>query len=248
MKGRQIAVVGAAGGIGRALVDRLLREGAAVTGIDLPVSLARHPAPDGVTEIPIDLTDAASVDAAAGQLAACAPELSGCVVCSGFTSESRPLLDTSSETFDAVLLGNLSGTVRWARAVVPLLQKRPGGSLVHVASGLAQFIRPGYGPYSAAKAGLIAVTKTLALECAPGLRVNAVAPGAIDTAFLVGGTGRSDEQRADTINRAAYAANLPLQRIGQPDDVVGPLIFLLGPDSRYMTGQVLWINGGGYMP
>ena len=248
MDGQQVVVVGAAGGIGRALVARLLRDGAQVTAIDLPVSLARHPPPEGVAAIPVDLTDAGSVDAAAGQLAACAPGLAGCVVCSGFMSEVRPLLDTPADAFDAVLLGNLGGTVRWARAVIPLLQRRSGGSLVHVASGLAQFIRPGYGPYSAAKAGLIAVTKTLALECAPGVRVNAVAPGAIDTAFLVGGTGRSNEQGPATINRDAYAANLPLKRIGQPEDVVGPLMFLLGPDSQYMTGQVLWINGGGYMP
>ena len=248
MEGRQIAVVGAAGGIGRALVARLLREGAVVTAIDLPVSLERHPPPEGVTAIPVDLTDAASVDAAAAQLAQCAPGLAGCVVCSGFMSEPRPLLDTQGDVFDAVLLGNLSGTVRWARAVIPLLQRRQGGSLVHVASGLGQYIRPGYGPYAAAKAGLIAVTKTLALECAPTLRVNAVAPGAIDTAFLVGGTGRSDEQGPTTINRDAYAANLPMKRFGEVEDVVGPMMFLLGPDSRYMTGQVLWINGGGYMP
>ena len=248
MQARQVAVVGAAGGIGRALVARLLREGDRVTAIDLPASLQRHPPPAEVTAIAIDLTDPASVDAAAARLAECAPDLAGCVVCSGFTADVRPLLDTPGDVFDAVLLGNLSGTLRWARAVIPLLRQRPGGSLVHVASGLAQFIRPGYGPYSAAKAGLIAVTKTLALECAPVLRVNAVAPGAIDTAFLHGGTGRSDEQGPGTIDRAAYAANLPLKRIGQPDDVVGPLMFLLGPDSQYMTGQVLWINGGGYMP
>ena len=248
MQGRQIAVVGASGGIGRALVARLLREGAAVTAIDLPASLERHPPPAGLTAIAIDLTDQASVDAAAARLAGSAPDLTGCVVCSGFTTEVSPLLDTPGDVFDAVLLGNLSGTLRWARAVIPLLGRRSGGSLVHVASGLAQFIRPGYGPYSAAKAGLIAVTKTLALECAPLLRVNAVAPGAIDTAFLHGGTGRSDEQGPGSIDRAAHAANLPLKRIGQPDDVVGPLMFLLGPDSQYMTGQVLWINGGGYMP
>ena len=244
----QVAVVGAAGGIGRALVARLLADGAEVVAIDLPVSLERHPPPAGVATIDIDLTDPASVTAAATRLAQLAPALTGCVVCSGFMSEPGPLLQTSDETFDTVLLGNLSGTMRWARAVIPLLLRQPSSSLVHVASGLAHFIRPGYGPYSAAKAGLIAITKTLALECAPRLRVNAVAPGAIDTAFLVGGTGRSDESGLDTIDRTAYAANLPLQRLGEPDDVVGPMMFLLNNDSRYMTGQVLWVNGGGYLP
>jgi len=78
--------------------------------------------------------------------------------------------------------------------------------------------------------------------------VNAVGPGAVDTAFLRGGTGRSDEDGATNLDIAGYSAMMPLKRIAVPDDVVGPVMFLLGPDSAYMTGQVLWVNGGAYMP
>ena len=80
------------------------------------------------------------------------------------------------------------------------------------------------------------------------MRVNTVAPGLVDTAFLRGGTGRSDEAGESVVSFAPYIQNIPLQRLATPDDIVGPIRFLLGPDSAYMTGQVLWINGGAYMP
>ncbi len=245
MHGRRVAVLGGAGGIGRALVDRLLAEGAAVVVVDLPASLERHP-PPGVA-IPVDVRDAGSVGAAVATLATHMAALDGCVNCAGYTAPITPLLETDEAVFADVIDGNLLGAVRWARGVVPLLRRGNAPSLVQISSGLGQFIRPGYAPYAAAKAGINALTKTLALECAPVLRVNAVAPGAVDTAFLAGGTGRSaeDETRRDL---TAYANALPLQRIAQTSDVVGPVMFLLGPDSAYMTGQVLWVNGGGYMP
>jgi NAD(P)-dependent dehydrogenase (short-subunit alcohol dehydrogenase family) len=129
-----------------------------------------------------------------------------------------------------------------------LLQRGNAPSLVNIASGLGSFVRPQYGPYSASKAGMIALTKTLALEHAPAGRANAVGPGAVDTAFLRGGTGRSEERNAASIDIAAYSAMIPLRRIALPDDIVGPVMFLLGAQSAYMTGQTLWVNGGAYMP
>ncbi len=245
MRGKRVAVLGGAGGIGRAIVDRLLSEGAAVVVVDLPASLDRHP-PPGIA-IPVDLRDAASVAAAAATLATHLPALDGCVNCSGYTAPIAAVLDTDDAVFADIIDGNLLGAVRWAKAVVPLLRRGDAPSLVHLSSGLGQFIRPGYAPYAAAKAGINTLTKTLALECAPILRVNAVAPGAVNTAFLTGGTGRSAESAA-RLDTSAYASALPLQRIAETSDVVGPVMFLLGPDSAYMTGQVLWVNGGGYMP
>ena len=149
---------------------------------------------------------------------------------------------------DTTIDGNLRTTFLACTAAMPLLEAGEDASLVNIASGLAQFIRPHYGPYAAAKAGMIALTKTLAHEHAPKVRCNVVAPGAVDTAFLRGGTGRSDEQQQTTIDVAAYGAMIPLNRIAVPDDIVGPILFLLGPGSRYMTGQSLWVNGGAYMP
>ncbi|MEO7940420.1 MAG: SDR family oxidoreductase, partial [Burkholderiaceae bacterium] len=86
-------------------------------------------------------------------------------------------------------------------------------------------------------------------EAAPIVRANAVAPSAVDTAFLRGGTGRGEEDgQAARLDVAAYARTLPLQRIANPDDIVGPILFLAGPASRYMTGQVLHINAGSVTP
>ena len=123
-----------------------------------------------------------------------------------------------------------------------------GGSVVNVVSGLASNVRPNYGAYAISKAGLINLTKTLALEEAPKIRVNAVGPSAVDTAFLRGGTGRSDENEQLSLDIDNYIKITPLARMALPDDIVGPIMFLLGSDSGFMTGQTLWVNGGGYMP
>jgi 3-oxoacyl-[acyl-carrier protein] reductase len=132
--------------------------------------------------------------------------------------------------------------------VLPYLHASDRASLVHTASGLGAWARPNYGAYGPAKAGLILLTKQLALENAPRVRVNAVAPGAVDTAFLRGGTGRSDESGAPRVDPASYGSVVPLGRIAVPGDVAGPVIFLLSPASHYMTGQTLHVNGGTYMP
>lgn len=245
---RRIAVLGGAGGIGRALVARLVEDGARVAVLDLPSSLGRHPPSAGVVSVPVDLRDEASVGAAFARLAEALPALDGFVNLAGFMSPRRPLAEVGTETLDEVLAGNLRGAVLSARQALPLLLAGEGASLVHVASGLAQHVRPGFGPYAMAKAGMIALTKTLALEAAPRVRVNAVCPGAVDTAFLRGGTGRSDEDAAPDIEIAAYVAAIPLARLAEPRDVVGPIRFLLSAESDYMTGQCLWINGGAYMP
>jgi 3-oxoacyl-[acyl-carrier protein] reductase len=119
---------------------------------------------------------------------------------------------------------------------------------VQVGSGLGHNARPGFGAYAVAKAGIAALTRQLALELAPAIRVNTVAPSAVDTAFLRGGTGRSDEAQGAPIDTEAYAAAIPMRRIAVAEDVTGPILFLLGDGARYVTGQVLHVNGGAYMP
>ena len=125
--------------------------------------------------------------------------------------------------------------------------KEGKGALVNVASGLASFPRPKFGPYAAAKAVLISMTKTLALEAAPLVRVNAVSPSAVDTDFIHGGAGRAQIKPLD-LDFESIASNTPLKRVATPEDIVGPILFLLEGASSYMTGQVLWVNGGSYMP
>jgi NAD(P)-dependent dehydrogenase (short-subunit alcohol dehydrogenase family) len=244
---RRLAVLGGAGGIGRALVARAVAEGWRVSVLDLAASLARHPVPDGVRAVEIDGSDAASVAAAFGVLEADGG-LEGFVNLAGFLRGMRRLEEVEPEFWDEVIAGNLRTAYLTARAALPLLRKGDRPAMVQMVSGLAAFTRPGYGAYAACKAAMVSMTKTMALEAAPVVRVNAVGPGAVDTAFLRGGTGRSNEDRAPNLDVEAYARVIPLGRVALPEDVVGPTMFLLGPDSGYMTGQVLWVNGGAYMP
>ncbi|SIQ45331.1 3-oxoacyl-[acyl-carrier protein] reductase [Rhizobium sp. RU35A] len=241
---RRIAVLGGAGGIGRALVASLLDQGDEVIVLDLQASLMRHAL--AAPGIAIDVCDAASVTRAFADLAARWETMDGFVNLAGYNSQLLPLAETPGDYFDDVIAGNLRGVFLACRAAIPLMAE--GGSVVNVASGLAANIRPGYGAYSASKAGVIAMTKTFAVENAPRLRFNAVAPGLVDTAFLRGGTGRSDEDQASIVPLEAYRAMTPMKRLALPDDIVGPIAFLLSQASGFMTGQVLWVNGGGYMP
>lgn len=241
---RRIAVLGGAGGIGRALVASLLDGGDDVTVLDLPASLEKHPSK--ANSIPVDVLSNDAVTTAFGQLARRWKAVDGFVNLAGYNSHLKPLAEMSEAYFDDVIAGNLRGTFISTRAVLPLMAER--SSIVLMASGLAQFVRPGYGAYSASKAGVVALAKTLAQECAPLTRVNAVAPGLVDTAFLRDGTGRSDESANSIVDFESYVSAIPLKRLAMPEDVTGPIAFLLGSQSRYMTGQVLWINGGAYMP
>lgn len=241
---RRIAILGGAGGIGRAVVTSLAEAGKEVVVLDLASSLERHRPP--VPSIAIDVLSEVSIDKAVAALGERWPSLDGFVNLAGYNGRIQPLAETRAAYFDDVIAGNLRGAFLSTKAMLPLMAN--GGSIVMVASGLARFIRPGYGSYAAAKAGVIALANTLALECAPKLRVSTVAPGLVDTAFLRGGTGRSDEQGKSLVDFAPYLSAIPLKRLAAPEDIVGPIRFLLGPDSAYMTGQVLWVNGGAFMP
>lgn len=245
---RRLAVLGGCGGIGRELVKGALRREYLVAVLDLPVSLERHPLPSGVTGIAVDATNEEQVNTAFAELDQQWGGLDAFVNLCGFMHENQPLAETTSAVWNEIVDGDLNSMFFAAKAVLPLLQKGENAAMVNASSGLAQYIRPGFGAYAVAKAGVIALTKTLALENAPGVRVNAVAPSAVDTAFLRGGTGRSDEADEVHLDLAAYINAIPLKRIATPPDIVKPVLFLLGEDSAYMTGQVLWINGGAYMP
>ena len=244
----RLAILGGCGGIGRVLVDTALQRGVKVAVLDLPVSLQRHPPPEAATRIAVDATSDEQLQSAFDELGSNWGALDGFVNLCGFMHDNQPLAATPPDVWQEIIDGDLSSMYRAARAAMPLLANGNSASMVNAASGLAQYIRPGFGAYAVAKAGVIAMSKTLALENAPQVRVNAVAPSAVDTAFLRGGTGRSDENDAPHLDMDAYVNAIPLKRIAVPDDVVEPIWFLLGEGSAYMTGQVLWINGGAYMP
>jgi NAD(P)-dependent dehydrogenase (short-subunit alcohol dehydrogenase family) len=221
--------------------------------LDLPASLAQFPVPDGVIGLALDASDPRQVAERFGEIDARWGALDVVIHLSGFSPQPTPLDAIEPETWDEVMAVNLRSLYLTARAALPLLRKAGGGSIVTTASGLAVNLEKGVSPYAASKAGVIALTKALAKENAPLIRANCVAPSPIDTAFLAGGTGRvpansADSGFAEKIGLDRILTTIPMGRIGVPDDVVGPILFLAGAASRYMTGQVLYINGGRIMP
>lgn len=236
-----LLILGGCGGIGRALVEAAGRAGYRPIVLDLPASIEAHP--PAVEALAVDASRADSLAAAAAAL----PDgLAGLVNLCGFMTGNAPVTTISETEWDAVIDGNLKSAFLAAKTLAPKLAE--GGAMVLTGSGLGHFVRPGYGPYAISKAGIAALTRQLALEMAPRLRVNCVAPSAVDTAFLRGGTGRSDEREPTALDIEAYARAIPMQRIALPADVVGPMLFLLSDAAAYMTGQVLHVNGGAYMP
>lgn len=238
----RLVILGAAGGIGRVLTRCAQARGWSVLALDLAATLAAHPPPPGVARAAVDLRDPAQVEAAMAEVG----PMQGFVNLAGFLGPVGPLAETPLDAFDAVIAGNLRGAFVAARAALPGLVAG-GGAMVNVVSGLAAQARPGLGPYAAAKAAMVSLTKTLALEAAPHVRVNAVGPSVVDTDFLRGGAGRAPQPKVG-LDLAAMAAATPLGRIATPEDVAGPVLFLLGEDARFMTGQTLWVNGGAFMP
>jgi 3-oxoacyl-[acyl-carrier protein] reductase len=242
-------VVGGAGGIGRALVSALCDEGARVAVLDLPASLARHAPPKGVAAHALDATDEAQVRQAFEALGKDWGGLDALVNLAGFALAKAPVGETGADVWREVMDGNLTAAFLCSKAALPLLRRGSGAAIVNMSSGLAVKPAPGYGPYSVAKAGVLALTRLLAAENAPAIRVNAVAPAAVETAFLKGGTGRGGDE-ANTparLDREAYLKTVPLARMAEPDDIVGPILFLLSPAASYVTGQTLHVNGGLWM-
>lgn len=246
-EGLRLVVAGGCGGIGRHLVRQASDLGARLCVLDLPESIDRHG--QGLPGcLPMDGKDPDSVQRAVDRAAAELGGVDACINLVGYMSPAQALAQTATEVWQDVMRGNLDAAFFISRAALPHLHRSECGSLLHVASGLGAWARPMFGAYGPAKAGMILMVRELALENAPRVRVNAVAPGAVDTAFLRGGTGRSDESAAPTLDPAAYGKVVPLERMAMPQDVTDPILFLISPAASYITGQTLQINGGTYMP
>ena len=244
--GTRMLVVGGCGGIGRVLVQAAMSAGLEVAVMDLQRSIGAAKPPAGVRAIPLDVTDPESVNAAFADLTYSWDGFGVLVNLAGYATERIPVEQLTAEQWDEVVAVSLRGTYLVARRALRMIRQAGGGSIIHTASGLATNVMPGYGPYSAAKAGVIALTKALARENAPTIRANAIAPGAVDTEFLTGGTGRP--RQTPQIDLESYVKSIPMGRIAQAADIVGPIMFLAGPASRFVSGQTLYINGAALTP
>lgn len=248
--GTRALVVGGCGGIGRSYVDGLVAHGCRVAVLDLQQAFDTAPLPPEVDFAAVDVTRAAAYGEAFRVAVA---QLGGLDVLAhlvGINPAHETIADIEAGDLRRIMDVNLHSALTAARLGIDAM-RASGGAMVFVSSGLALNPEPTFGGYAMSKAALIALVKTVAKENAPAIRCNAVAPGLVDTAFLSGGTG-ADEERDHLKDMGGLAdrivASIPMGRIARPEEVAAPMLFLSGPGSAHMTGQILHINGGRLMP
>ena len=241
LDGQVALVTGAARGIGRAIAQRLADEGAKVGLVDLAdagVEAARQiqeSSGRATAFVRADISKEAEAKAAVTEIEAVLGPVDILVNNAGITRDGLMLTMDESD-WDAVLAVNLKGSFVMSKAVLRGMIKRRRGSIVNISSVVGRRGNAGQVNYSAAKAGLIGLTKSLAREVASrNVRVNAVAPGYIETDM----TAALDEKA-----RTALIGQIPLGRIGTPESVADAVAFLAGDSASFITGAVLAVDGG----
>jgi 3-oxoacyl-[acyl-carrier protein] reductase len=239
----QVAVVTGAGrGIGHAIAVRLAKEGARVASVSRTESNAQKTADeinssraDAAKAYAVDVADQAAVQNAAAQIFEDFGRVDILVNNAGVTRDGLSMR-MSMEDWDTVLNTNLKGAFNFTQAVMRPMIKQRSGRIINISSIAGLTGNAGQANYSASKAGLIGLTKTLARELASrGITVNAVAPGLIETDMT---TVLSDEIRQ------AILQKVPLGKLGEPDDIAGAVAYLASSEAKYITGQVLTVDGG----
>lgn len=238
--GRCIAVIGAASGIGEAVALGCAASGATVICLDLNAqgaSAVAARAGAGARAASLDICNAGQVRRSLESICRETGRLDG-VVCTPGVNVRKPILEYTSEEFDRVVGLNLKGTFQVVQEAGRIMRRQGTGSIVVFSSIRSLTVEPGQGVYAATKAGLVQLVRTLAAELGEhGVRANAIAPGVIDTPLT-----KPIKDHAGWYQ--AYADKSALKRWGSADELAGPAIFLLSDAARYVTGTVLFVDGG----
>jgi 3-oxoacyl-[acyl-carrier protein] reductase len=240
--GQTALVTGAARGIGAATARRFAEEGADVVVADYDLAAAEETAAAiGGRAVRCDVTSREQVEAAVAAAAAPSGRLDVLVTCAGIIRDNL-LFKMTDDDWTAVIDTHLRGTFLAAQAAQKLMVAQKSGTMVLISSTSALGNR-GQANYAAAKAGIQGLAKTLAIELGPfGITVNCVAPGFIATAMTEQTAARMGMSFDDFVEAAS--AQIPVRRVGQPEDVSGVIAFLCSPDASYVSGQVLYVRGG----
>ena len=242
LKGEIALVTGASRGIGAAIADELAAQGATVIGTattDAGASaIGERLAAHGGAGRALDVTDGAAVEALIEGITKEFGPVSVLVNNAGITRDNL-LMRMKDEDWNAIIDTNLSSVFRTSKAVIRSMMKARRGRIINIASVIGLTGNPGQANYAAAKAGIIAFSKSLAREIGSrGITVNVVAPGFIDT----------DMTRAlPEAGKQAMLTQIALGRFGEAADIARAVAFLAGPSAAYITGETLHVNGGMYM-
>jgi len=238
LEGKIALVTGATRGIGRAIALELAKHGARVVGTATTEEGATAISASGLTGKVLNVRDEAQSDAL---IAAIQKELGDIVILVNNAAVTRDnlALRMKDADWDEVMETNLKPVFRLSRAVMRGMMKARWGRIINITSVVGASGNPGQANYAAAKAGVVGMAKSLARELGSrNITVNCVAPGFIDTDMT---RALPDEQRS------ALLAQIPLGRLGRPEDVAGAVAYLASPAAAYVTGAVLHVNGGMYM-
>jgi NAD(P)-dependent dehydrogenase (short-subunit alcohol dehydrogenase family) len=246
-----VVVTGAGTGIGRAIARRVAADGASVTLLardEKRLEVVAGELPTASFVASCDIRKQKAVDAAFVAAVESLGPITALVAASGL---GGPNADGADDRFDDLIATNLAGTYYCCRAALRHLAPGPEARhLVVISSILARIAVPGYAGYSASKAGLLGLTRSLAAECASeNIQVNAICPGWVDTDMAWEGIDGIAEVTGITREEAYRDAmgEVPLSRMSQPADIAGTVAWLLSPDARGVTGQAIDQNGGAWV-
>jgi NAD(P)-dependent dehydrogenase (short-subunit alcohol dehydrogenase family) len=242
LKGKTAAVIGGASGIGEAVAVGCARQGARMFCLDVNGEAARKVAARATAEGcaceagVLDIRDPAAVDAVFDRIAA--QHGLDVVICTPAVNVRKPILKYSDDEVARVLDVNVKGNFNVLRSAGRVMTARKTGSIILFSSVRAQVVEPGQSVYAATKAAVIQMVKTAAAEFGPhGVRVNAIGPGVIETPLTA-------PIKANKEWYEAYAAKSVFNRWGRPEEMVGPAVFLASDAASYVTGTVLFADGG----
>lgn len=233
----KVAVVtGATGGIGRAITERFQTEGARVYALD---RIADETTVTSSCFLQCDVRVEATVKRCIQKLTSETGQIDILVNAAGINPRPAPVTETTTADFDDVYATNLKGTFLLSRLVLPHMTK--GAAIINIASILALRGVPACAAYTASKGGILAMTRAMAKDCAPEVRVNVISPGAVQTTMFDEYLERVADPETE---RERIRRTIPLQRIGTPEDIASAALFLASDEATWITGQNLIIDGG----
>lgn len=245
LEGKTALVTGAATGIGRAIAIALAGAGARIAvnhlghareARQVVKEMAAHGA--SAIEVEADVTKGVKVERMIDKIRDALGPIDILVNNAGVILE-KPFVETTEEDWDYVVDTDLKAVYLCSRAVLPAMVERGAGTIINITSELGFLGRERYGAYCAAKAGVIGLTRSLAREFAPAIRVNAIAPGPVNTSML-----SLESMSAEMLERERA---IPAKRVGEPSEIAGTALFLASDLASFYYGQVLSPNGGAWM-